>query len=115
MARRGRPTKYKPEMCDEVIEIAKTGVSKRALAATLGIANQTMLDWCNPENPCFQPKFSDAVKQAEAECYKFWEETTIDNLKDKDINVGVLALIMRNMHKWDQKQQVEVTGANGAR
>jgi transposase-like protein len=41
----GRPTKYKEEFCEQVIELGKQGYSKAMIAATLDIARETLDEW----------------------------------------------------------------------
>lgn len=65
----GRPTKYLPEFCDRVIEMAKNGASKHEMALDLGIVPSTFALW-QKEND----EFSEAVKEAEKISQGWWEK-----------------------------------------
>ncbi len=65
----GRPTKYKPEHCDTVIDIMSEGASKAECCAKLGIWPSTFIDW-QKENP----EFSEAVKRGMLLSKAWWEE-----------------------------------------
>ena len=41
----GRPTDYRPELCEAVIELGKQGKSLVQMAAALDITKQTLLVW----------------------------------------------------------------------
>lgn len=64
----GRPTKYKEEYCDLIIEFMKDGSSKTQFCAEVGICYDTLLDWQEAN-----PEFSEAVKKADTACQAWWE------------------------------------------
>lgn len=70
----GRPTKYRPEFCEKVIEIMKEGATVVEVCAALGIVKDTFYSWCNPENTDFQPAFADAVKEARILSQAWWHK-----------------------------------------
>ena len=65
----GRPTKYKEEYCDQVIEFMRDGSSKVQFCAELKISYQTFLNWQEA-----YPEFLESVKTAEAISQAWWEE-----------------------------------------
>lgn len=64
----GRPTKYKSEFCERIIEMASEGASKHEMALELGIVPSTFDIW-QRENT----EFSEAVKEAERISQGWWE------------------------------------------
>lgn len=42
----GRPTVYRAEICDQVIELMREGRSKNVVASILGVHVDTIYDWC---------------------------------------------------------------------
>jgi hypothetical protein len=55
-----RPTKYKPEMCETIIDLMKEGASKIEVCAALDIAYETLLRWCNPESDFYNKVFCES-------------------------------------------------------
>ncbi len=65
----GRPTDYKPEYCQRVIELGRLGKSKAQIAANLDVARQTMEDWARAH-----PEFLDAITRARDLALAWWED-----------------------------------------
>ena len=55
----GRPTDYRPEFCEQVIELGRQGKSHAQIAATLGCARKTLYEWQS-----LYPEFSNAIMYA---------------------------------------------------
>lgn len=72
----GRPTKYRPSFCNDVIEWGKLGKSKAWMCASLDISYRTMLDW-----EAANPDFSQALTRAEMHSQQWWEDAGQDSLK----------------------------------
>ena len=53
----GRPTKYKPEYCEMLIEHMKQLHSFETFAVDIGVNRDTLYEWCKNH-----PEFSDAKK-----------------------------------------------------
>lgn len=64
----GRPTAYRPEMCDRVIELGKLGKSKAQMAADFGISREYLDDWAKRF-----PEFGDAFARARVHAQAWWE------------------------------------------
>jgi hypothetical protein len=69
----GRPTAYRPEFCEAVLDDALLGHSLGATAALIGVARSTLLDWA-----ARHPEFSDAVALAQGIRQRFYEGHLID-------------------------------------
>ena len=70
----GRPTKYKPEMCDTVHKAflcAQGGLNDKTLAQLLGVTKSTINKWKND-----YPEFSDSLKHTKQEL----DDTVQDSL-----------------------------------
>lgn len=72
----GRPSKYKSEFCDRVIELGKEGKSYAQIAAALGVARDTIYDWQEKF-----PEFSYAMKNAREASLAWWEDQGQKNLE----------------------------------
>jgi transposase-like protein len=66
---RGRPTKYDPEMINEIVPFMSQGYSKEALAGHLSISKETLYQWIKE-----YPDFSDAIKEGVSKSQMFWEQ-----------------------------------------
>ena len=57
----GRPTGYRQEYCERIVELMGEGLSKTASAGELGVCRDPIHEWTR-----VHPEFSDAVKKGEA-------------------------------------------------
>jgi hypothetical protein len=105
-AKVGRPTKYKPEMCDQVIEMMAEGASKTEVAACLGINRETLNRWSKEID-----EFSNAVKNGELLSQAWWEKEGRVSLRDKDFNATLWYMNMKNRHGWTDKVEKKQTGS----
>lgn len=64
----GRPTKYKPEYCQLVLDDMAQGYSLTAFAGLIGVCRDTLTEWVEQ-----YPEFSLAVKRAKALQLRSWE------------------------------------------
>ena len=71
---RGRPTSYRPQMCDRIKELAREGAGFAEMAADIGISLETWRDWQDKESPRYNPIFSEAVKEARGLSLAWWEK-----------------------------------------
>ena len=111
----GRPTDYKPEYCDQVIEMGNIGMSVVEMAATLGIVKSTMTDlW-----PVAHPEFKVALTQAR-ECAQSWWETMgrVNLIMPQGSGTFQAAVWSRSMAArfpadWREKSETTLQGADG--
>lgn len=103
----GRPTKYRPEMCDVVIELMSEGASKFEVAAAINVCIDTISEWQKEEN---NPQFSAAIKQGERLSRAWWEKHGRLNLDNKEFNSTLWYMNMKNRHAWADKQDVTSGG-----
>lgn len=65
----GRPSKYKPEYCDAIIEHAATGASLVSFAGSIKVPKLTLNNWAAEI-----PEFAEAMATAKAVAAHWWEE-----------------------------------------
>lgn len=64
----GRPTDYKPEYCEKVLELGRAGKSYTQIAGELDVAKSTLYLWQD-----LHPEFSDALLRARELAQYWWE------------------------------------------
>jgi len=119
----GRPTSYKPEYCQLLIQHMEKGYSFESFAGLVGVSKQTIYDWCEAN-----PNFLDSKKKAFEKNRLFWEEQGIDGLfsetefdskgkpvKSRSINSTLWIFQMKNRFKeeWREKQEIQHEGHIG--
>lgn len=106
----GRPTSYKPEYCDAVIEHMAEGASLTSFAASVGAARSTINEWME-----HNPEFSEAVKKGKAVCAAWWEKVGRTQALDGKGSATLVIFGLKNMaaEDWRDKTQTELTGADG--
>ena len=102
----GRPTKYKSEMCDVVIELMREGASQQEVLNELNISNDTFYRW-KEENP----DFSETVKRGIELSQGWWEKQGRVSLRDRTFNYPGWYMNMKNRFKWADKQEVKNEGS----
>lgn len=101
----GRPTKYKPEYCEALIEHMSQGLSFEAFSAVIDVNQDTLHEWAKVHS-----RFSEAKKQAFSKCRLFWEKIGIEgiwNVEGKTLNTGNYCFQMKNRFKWTDRVEVE--------
>lgn len=107
----GRPTKYKEEYCQQLIDHMEQGLSYESFAGVVSVSKQTIYDWEKSN-----PDFLDAKKTGTEKCRLFWEKTGIGGLwgsKEANFNSAVWIFNMKNRFRWADK--VEVSGTEDAK
>ena len=69
MAKIGRPTKYRPQYCQRIIDLGIEGKMPVALCAELLITKTTLHYWRDNF-----PEFSDALEISKQACEQYWRE-----------------------------------------
>ena len=104
----GRPTKYKPEMCANIVRLMGKGLSKKASCAELGIVEDTLYEWAK-----VHPEFSESLKKAEHACAQWWEKKGREATDGKiaGFNAAAFVWMTKNVLKWSDR--MEHTGEGG--
>jgi transposase-like protein len=108
MAAIGRPTKYKKELCDEVVRISQTGASLLECALEMGVCKQTLFNWADEHS-----EFLDALTRAKAARQVWWERVHRGNAVSGEGNAALVMFGLKNIAPDDykDKQQLEHEGA----
>lgn len=78
-----RPTKYKPEYDEMIIEIMRDGASAVEFCAEIGINRDTIAEWCKNYD-----SFSVAFTRAKLLCQAWWERQGRSHLIDESNELG---------------------------
>jgi hypothetical protein len=104
----GRPTSYKPEYCDKVIELGKQGCSMVEIAVELGVPRTTMLSWADSH-----AEFSTALSMARDCAQAWWESTGRSGLVTPSFNGFIWKTTMQARFRDDYTERKEITGGDG--
>ena len=106
----GRPTKYKDEMLDILIECGKKGFTKTMMVVELGINRDTLYAWTNINSPHYNEEFSVAYKQAEELSQAFMERKGMDNMENPKFKEGIYRYFMQRRFPkdWGDLPQINI-------
>lgn len=104
----GRPSLYKPEYCDMVVELGKEGHSLTAIAALLDFDKATLLDW-----KAKHEEFATALTRAKQLEQLWWEEAGRRALYSDKFQSVVWKTSMAARFREDYTERKEMTGAGG--
>lgn len=106
----GRPTDYRKEYCERLIEMGNLGYTKAMMARDLGVARMTLDNWASDH-----PEFLDALTRARDLSLAFMEEKGLAGLDMAGFNSSLYAKLMSAMFPGDysEHKKVEVTGKDG--
>lgn len=105
----GRPTLYKQEYCDAVIEMGKEGKSPIEMASYFDVSRQTIDNWA-----ASHPDFLEALNRARVHCQAWWENAGREGmfLGGGGFNAAVWKKSMEARFREDytERQEVHQTG-----
>jgi transposase-like protein len=105
---RGRPSLYKPEYCERVVELGKQGCSPMEIAADLDIDRTTLYYWSEQ-----YLDFSTALKKAKVHEQAWWEKMGKTGLTADKFNAMVWSKSVAARFRDDYTERKEFTGADG--
>lgn len=107
----GRPTDYRPEFCDRVIELGREGKSRAEIASALDCSRQTLATWEK-----VHPEFLDALQRAKDEELAWWEGKAREGLdKGSAFNAAIWAKSVNGRFPNEPyRERHELSGAGGA-
>ncbi|MBW2610684.1 MAG: hypothetical protein JRC68_10135 [Deltaproteobacteria bacterium] len=97
----GRPTKYRKEHCDVVVNLMKKGWSKVEVCAQLEIDYHTFLSWQEKHKPFLQ-----SVKRGDKLSEAWWMGKGRISLNDSTFNSTLWYMNMKNRHGWADKTEL---------
>jgi hypothetical protein len=115
----GRPSKYKKEYCESLVDHMAKGFSFASFAGLVGVCEDTLFEWADAHS-----EFDEAKSRAFAKCQLFWEQMGSDGAWNfsgegsKNLNTTYWIFNMKNRFKWRDKHadehdtKVEVTQVN---
>lgn len=101
----GRPSSYKPEYCQALIDHMSQGLSFDTFGATIGVSRDVIYKWCNVHEEFFQAK-----KIAMDKCQLWWEQEGIRSLGFKFYQSAIWIMNMKARFGWSDKVEVQVSG-----
>ena len=106
----GRPTIYRPEMCEQVIEWGKLGKSRSWFAAELGTSRQMLLEW-----EAIHPEFSVALQISLEFSQRWWEDAGQNGMQQPGFSSGIWSRSMaaRFPADWRESKEAKLVGPDG--
>jgi hypothetical protein len=102
--RMGRPTNYREEYCDLVVELGSKGWSKAEIALEIAAADYSVLDdWGRRA-----PNFAKAMVRARNASLAWWEAEGRGKLGVRDFNGNLYRICMQRFPEYKQAALVEV-------
>jgi hypothetical protein len=98
---------FKPEMCDQLIELGKTGASQKMMFANIGISSGAAQTFKKNH-----PEFAEALDMAITHAQAYWETQLLANVENKAFNSRVAEIALRGQfgdtYREDRNSKVEV-------
>lgn len=106
----GRPTKYRPEYCEQLVAHMSEGASLLSFAAEIDVDRSTLTEWAK-----VHPEFSAAVTRGKAKCAAWWERIGRNLAMTGEGNATLVVFGLKNMgaEEWADRQSLEHTGKDG--
>lgn len=104
----GRPTDYRPEYCEKVVEFGKLGLLPVSMGVRLGVVKDTLHEWAR-----VHPEFSDAFALARAHCEAFHMERGSETAHgERPGNAPMTKFILSAAFGYREATQVDQTVSN---
>ena len=106
----GRPSKYQPEYCQQIIELGKLGKSIAQMAAHFDVDKASIYRWSEEHE-----EFRTSLARAKAHSQTWWENAAQQNMDNRNFNaqLWLKSVASRFRDDYTEKQVTELTGANG--
>ena len=108
----GAPTKYRPEMCQKIIDLGREGASITEMATKIGISRETFNVW-RKDNEAFGKAVEIAVQEAQT----WWEakgrEATFGGHPGFNATAWLFQMKNRFGQDYSDVQRTEISGPGG--
>jgi hypothetical protein len=108
----GRPSLYRAEYCEAIIDVMANGYSLEAAAAKMNIPIRCLYDWQNRH-----PEFSQAVHEGRIKALAWWEERAMATASGAQGNSQIISLGLKNRSRsasgWVDTIKQEISGNDG--
>ena len=109
----GRPTLYRREMCDRLVEAMANGLTAEAAAARIGISARSLFYWQKEH-----AEFLQAIQEGRQRSQLWWEERALAMASGEAGNTQIVMLGLRNRSRaatgWNNDTvKLEHTGPEG--
>ncbi len=91
----GRPTKYDPKFCDDIIPHFEQGMSTDEVADALGFCTKTFYNWMEKHE-----EFLHAVESGQLKAMVWWKANGRVNLENTKFNTKLWDINMKNRYGW---------------
>jgi len=98
----GRPTKYKKEYCQQIVEAMAGGKSVLQFAAEAGVSKSSIYLWAQQHN-----EFSDALSRGKELGEAYWEGELQKMMYSREVNAPLVKLYFANRFNWHDKPEQE--------
>ena len=98
-----QPTKYRPEMCQIMIDMGREGASQKMMWAELGISKSTAEAYKKK-----YPEFAEALDLALVHSQAYWERLMLANAENKNFNTRMVEIAVRGQFGETYKDNREV-------
>jgi transposase-like protein len=109
----GRPTKYDPAFCQQIIDEMAKGFSLDAASVRIGVNASSLYAWQKEH-----PDFSKAIEEGRRKAIQWWEERALNVAEGKPGNQQMISLALRNRSRsangWVDTQKLEHSGPDGS-
>jgi len=99
----GRPTKYKKQYCQELIDHCAMGLSVDSFSAVIGVCRDTLYEWKKKH-----PTFSDSIKRAKDAHLLFIERRLTNILNGNRGNITAAIFMLKCKHQWKEEAVEDV-------
>ena len=101
----GRPTKYKPEYCQLLIDHMSKGYSYQCFGSVVGVAKSTVEDWEKKK-----AAFRGAKEVGTALSLHFWEKIGINAVCGRipGFNASAYIFTMKNKFNWTDRTDLKI-------
>jgi len=101
----GRPTDFRPEFGEAILEAMDSGYTLTAAAATINVHRQRVYEWVKTH-----PEFADAVKLGQAKRQLFLEGKLLNSAEGPKVTAAIFALKNANPEEWRDKHEIDHSG-----